>query len=42
VYDTFEGDMGNLVMKKILHLLSGSLPTFLEWTAFDEPSNTPC
>jgi L-arabinose isomerase len=37
---TFEGDLGNLVMKVILQRLSGSLPVFLEWTAFDEPSNT--
>jgi len=37
---TFEGDMANLVMKKILQIMSGSLPVFVEWTAFDEPSNS--
>ena len=37
---TCEGDMGNLTMKKILYLLSNSLPVFLEWTAFNESSNT--
>ena len=37
---TCEGDMGNLVMKIILYQLSNAVPVFLEWTAFDEPSNT--
>ena len=37
---THEGDIANLVMKKILNFLSDSLPVFLEWTAFDEPTNT--
>ncbi len=37
---THEGDIANLVMKYILHYLSGKLPVFLEWTAFDEKSNT--
>ncbi len=37
---TCEGDMANLAMKKVLHLLGESTPVFLEWTAFDEPADT--
>ncbi len=37
---THEGDLANLVMKYILHKLSGDLPIFLEWSAFDRKSDT--
>ncbi len=37
---THEGDLANLVMKYILHKLSGQLPVFLEWSAFDRKSDT--
>lgn len=40
IMTTHEGDIGNLVTKVILHRISGKLPVFLEWTAYDEPSNT--
>ncbi len=30
-----EGDLANLVMKYILNKLTGDLPVFLEWSAFD-------
>lgn len=32
---THEGDIANLVTKYILNYISGKLPVFLEWTAFD-------
>lgn len=35
-----EGDLANLVMKYILHRISGDLPVFLEWSAFDAVSDT--
>lgn len=35
-----EGDLANLVMKYILSRLSGDLPVFLEWSAFDRKSDT--
>ena len=35
-----EGDLANLVMKYILNRLSGELPVFLEWSAFDCKSDT--
>lgn len=35
-----EGDLANLVMKFILHKLSGDLPVFLEWSGFDAKSDT--
>jgi len=35
-----EGDLANLVMKFILHKLTGDLPVFLEWSAFDRKSDT--
>ncbi len=34
-----EGDLANLVVKYILHKLTGELPVFLEWSAFDSKSN---
>lgn len=37
---THEGDLANLVMKYILCKLSGNLPVFLEWSAFDTESDT--
>jgi L-arabinose isomerase len=37
---THEGDIANLVMKYILNFISGKLPVFLEWTAFDKKSDT--
>jgi L-arabinose isomerase len=37
---THEGDLGNLIMKVILQRLSYDLPVFLEWSAFDEKTNT--
>jgi L-arabinose isomerase len=37
---THEGDLANLVMKFILHKLSGDLPVFLEWSGFDRRSDT--
>lgn len=37
---THEGDLANLVTKYILHFISGKLPVFLEWTAFDKKSDT--
>lgn len=37
---THEGDLANLVMKYILNYISGKLPVFLEWTAFDKKSDT--
>lgn len=37
---THEGDIANLVMKYILNFISGELPVFLEWTAFDKKSDT--
>lgn len=37
---THEGDLANLVMKYILNFISGKLPVFLEWTAFDKKSDT--
>ncbi len=40
IMTTHEGDVGNLVAKIILHEISGALPAFLEWTAYDEPTNT--
>lgn len=35
-----EGDLANLVMKYILNKLSGDLPVFLEWSAFDIATDT--
>ena len=35
-----EGDLANLVMKYILNRISGDLPVFLEWSAFDRKSDT--
>ncbi len=35
-----EGDLANLVMKYIFHQISGDLPVFLEWSAFDLQSDT--
>ena len=35
-----EGDLANLIMKYILNKLSGDLPVFLEWSAFDIASDT--
>ena len=35
-----EGDLANLVMKYILNKLTGDLPVFLEWSAFDVKSDT--
>ena len=35
-----EGDIANLVMKYILQHISGKLPVFLEWTAFDADSDS--
>ena len=35
-----EGDLANLVMKFILHKLSGDLPVFLEWSGYDLASDT--
>lgn len=35
-----EGDLANLVMKYILNRISGDLPVFLEWSAFDVKSDT--
>lgn len=40
IMTTHEGDIANLVMKYILRYISGKLPVFLEWTAFDEKSDT--
>ncbi len=37
---THEGDLGNLVLKRITYDLSGDLPIFLEWSAFDIKTNT--
>jgi L-arabinose isomerase len=37
---THEGDLANLVMKYVLNFISGKLPVFLEWTAFDRNSDT--
>lgn len=37
---TCEGDLANLVMKKVFQLLGDTTPVFLEWTAFDERENT--
>lgn len=37
---THEGDLANLVTKYILNFISGKLPVFLEWTAFDKKSDT--
>ena len=37
---THEGDLANLVMKYILHEISGQPPVFLEWSAFDVASDT--
>ena len=36
---THEGDLANLVMKYILHKLTGDLPVFLEWSAFDRKND---
>ena len=35
-----EGDLANLVMKYILNHISGDLPVFLEWSAFDIKTDT--
>ncbi len=35
-----EGDLANLVMKYILYKLTGELPVFLEWSAYDIKSDT--
>ena len=35
-----EGDLANLVMKYILNKLTGDLPVFLEWSAFDIATDT--
>lgn len=35
-----EGDIGNLAMKYVLKRLSGEMPVFLEWSAFDISSDT--
>lgn len=35
-----EGDLANLVMKYILRHISGQLPVFLEWTAFDTKTDS--
>jgi len=35
-----EGDLANLVMKYILNKLTGDLPVFLEWSAFDVKTDT--
>ncbi len=35
-----EGDLANLVMKYILNHISGDLPVFLEWSAFDIATDT--
>jgi L-arabinose isomerase len=40
IMTTHEGDIANLVMKYIMKYISGKLPVFLEWTAFDEKSNS--
>lgn len=37
---THEGDIANLVTKYILREISGKLPVFLEWTAFDKKSDS--
>ncbi|MBN2072588.1 MAG: hypothetical protein JW770_01410 [Actinobacteria bacterium] len=37
---THEGDLANLVMKKILKDLSGGMPVFLEWSSFDLETNS--
>ena len=35
-----EGDLANLVMKYILNKISGDLPVFMEWSAFDVATDT--
>lgn len=35
-----EGDLANLIMKFILNRLTGDLPVFMEWSAFDVKSDT--
>jgi L-arabinose isomerase len=37
---THEGDLANLITKYILNKLSGKLPVFLEWTAFDKKTDS--
>lgn len=37
---THEGDFANLVMKYILYKLTGQVPVFLEWSAYDIKSDT--
>ncbi len=40
VTTTHEGDLANLILKKILKNLSNNMPVFLEWSAFDLETNT--
>ena len=37
---THEGDLANLITKYILNKISGKLPVFLEWTAFDQKTDS--
>lgn len=37
---THEGDLANLITKKFFMNLSGDMPVFLEWSAFDIKTNT--